>query len=253
MVKSAAVTDYGNWVSKRLIFLPGFLALIFIALSLFSLWFAIPAALCVIAFTYFSYAYNKFSPAGGDVQAKIRALVLDNLKWNGEGQALDIGCGNGAMVVAMAKKYPRARITGTDYWGGNWGYSETVCLRNVEAEKVAKRTDFKRGSAEKLPFADAEFDAVVSNLVFHEVGTVADKRQLVKEAIRVLKKGGFFAFQDLFQVERFYGDMDTFIVELRDMGISAVEFKNTASEPFIPGPLKLPFMVGTIGILSSTK
>lgn len=40
-------------------------------------------------------------------------------------------------------------------------------------------------------------DAAVSNFVFHEVRTQPDKRQVVREALRVVKKGGSFAFQDM--------------------------------------------------------
>ena len=51
---------------------------------------------------------------------------------------------------------------------------------------------FQKASASKLPFADESFDVVVSNLTFHEVKDVKDKREVVREALRVVKKGGIF-------------------------------------------------------------
>ena len=74
-------TDYGNWVSKRLIYLPGLLALVFLALAIISYYFLIIAVPFLLIAAYFSYAYYKFSPTGGDIQVKIREFVLDRLEW----------------------------------------------------------------------------------------------------------------------------------------------------------------------------
>ena len=79
-----------------------------------------------------------------------------------------------------------------------WEYSKAVCERNAEIEGVAGRMNFQKASAAALPFEDEHFDAAVRNLVFHEVGDVINKRELLREALRVVKRGGAFAFQDLF-------------------------------------------------------
>src|SRR5262249_12320744 len=63
---------------------------------------------------------------------------------------------------------------------------------------------FVRGSASRLPFADADFERVVSCLTFHEVRDVADKTVSVAEALRVLAPGGSFAFVDLFDDPKLY-------------------------------------------------
>jgi precorrin-6B methylase 2 len=65
-------------------------------------------------------------------------LVLSNLNWNGEGKALDIGCGNGALTVKLAKKHPKAQVTGIDYWGKRWEYSKSMCERNAEIGGVSE-------------------------------------------------------------------------------------------------------------------
>ena len=245
--------DYGNWVSRRLIYIPALLALIFILLSFFSYFFLAVAIAFLIIMAYFTYAYYEFSPAGGDIQTKIRAFVLDNLDWDGRGEALDIGCGNGALVVRLASKYPAASVTGIDYWAGKWGYSQEACERNAEIEGVAARTQFRRASAADLPFADGQFDAAISNLVFHEVMDAGNKRDVVKEALRVVKKGGSFAFQDLFPNKAIYGDLDELLAEIKSWGIQDVRYVDTSNADFIPGPIKLPFMIGTIGIICGRK
>jgi SAM-dependent methyltransferase len=251
--KDAKKANYGNWISNRLLYMPAATALFFLGLSMVSYLFIIAAAFFIIILAYFAYARFKFSPAGGDLQTKIHNLVLDHLKWDGEGKALDIGCGNAAFIIKLAKKYPQALITGIDYWGGRWGYSKEACERNAEIEGVADQTDFRKASASSLPFEDNCFDAVVSNFVFHEVKGSRDKREVIKEALRVVKKDGVFAFQDLFLVKSIYGEINDLLATIRSWGIRDVKFVNTSTSGFIPSLLKLPFMVGSIGIIYGTK
>jgi len=248
-----AKADYGNWVSRRLIYFPAALAVIFVALSFFSYYFLIIALPFLIITAYFTYAYFEFSPAGGDIQARIRAFVLDRLEWDGKGKALDIGCGNGALTVGLAKKYPDAVVTGIDYWEGKWEYSLAACEKNAAIEGVADRVKFQKASAVSLPFEDWAFDAAISNFVFHEVKDAKNKRDVVKEALRTVKKGGYFAFQDLFPVKSLYGDIDNLLEEIKSWGIEDVRYVNTSNADFIPALLKLPFMVGSIGIIYGRK
>ena len=202
---------------------------------------------------YFTYARYQLPPRGGNVQEKIWELVLSNLEWNGQGQPLDIGCGNASLTIKLAHKYLKAQIIGIDYLGKKWEYSEGICEKNAEIEGVRKRVSFLKASASKLPFEDESFDAAVSNLTFHEVKDTEDKREIIREALRVVKKGGHFAFQDLFLLKRLYGETDELIATIRGWGITKVEFVETSGAPFIPTALKLSFMVGTIGMISGEK
>jgi len=204
-------------------------------------------------FVYFAYARYRFSAGGGNIQAGIQGLVLNHLKWDGKGKALDIGCGNGPLTIRLAQLYPNAEVTGIDYWGGAWAYSKGVCERNAQIEEVAGRTVFQKASASALPFENETFDVAVSNLVFHEVRDVRDKTEVIKEALRVVKNGGGFVFQDLFLWKRLYGDVDDVLAAIRSWGIERVEFVRTSDSAFIPKALRLPFMLGTIGILHGRK
>jgi ubiquinone/menaquinone biosynthesis C-methylase UbiE len=180
-------------------------------------------------------------------------LVLANLDWNGEGRALDIGCGNGALTIKLAQQYPKALIIGIDYWGKTWEYSKKICERNAIIEGVSERVVFKKANALSLPFDDGYFDAVVSNFVFHMVGKAKDKRGVIREALRVVKKGGEFSFQDEFLLKQLYGNMDDLIETIKSWGIYKVEFVQTRDTDFIPRALKLPFILGTIGLIKGTK
>ena len=120
-------------------------------------------------------------------------------------------------------------------------------------EGVDGRITFRQASASSLPYDENSFDLVLSNLVFHEVKDSKNKRELVKEALRVLKPGGRFVFQDLFQIRSIYGDIDDFLKEVGSWGIKDVRFADTSKSPFIPKVLRLSFMLGGLGVIEGNK
>jgi SAM-dependent methyltransferase len=251
-VKSYEV-DYGNWISKKLIYISAVLAVIFLGLSFLSLFFLVGTFVFLVPTTYFIYAYFQFSPRGGNLQAKIMDLIFNQLVWDGDGKLLDIGCGNGALAIEAAKKYPKAQIVGIDYWGGQLEYSQESCEKNAQLANVAERTSFQKASAAKLPFEDESFDVAVSNVVFHNVQDVKDKRALIQEALRVLKKDGLFVFQDLFLWKRIYGEPQDLLATIKGWGVQDIKLLDTSEQAFIPSAMKLPFMVGQIGIIYGKK
>lgn len=191
--------QYGNWVSHKLIRKFVFLFLLLtipdVALWAFvSGWLPIKvilacfAALCLICAWYFVRARCLFAADGGDVQNKVLDELISRVEWDGNGRILDTGCGSGALSIRLAKKYKDATITGVDYWGGEWEYGGQQCEENARIEGVDDKTDFQRASASKLPFEDETFDLVVSNLTFHEVKDCENKLDVLKEALRVVKK-----------------------------------------------------------------
>jgi SAM-dependent methyltransferase len=251
---AAEKADYGNWVSEKLVFIPGLLTLLFAALSFLVPVLGVVAIILFICFLYFAYARYHFSTRGRNIQARIQDLVLDRIgDWDGRGKVLDIGCGNGFLTIQIAKKYPQAEVIGMDYWGKGWEYSKRTCDLNAEIEGVSGRVIFMRATASSLPFEDEAFDLVISNLVFHNVMEVRDKKKLIEEALRVVRQGGWFAFQDLFLWKRLYGEVDDLLGTVRSWGIETVEFVDTSGSDFIPKMMKLPFMLGTIGLLYGRK
>ena len=251
---------YGNWVSKKLLFLTLSISILFV-ISSFSLYSNLAigiicvsfASIFILSFLYLLYLHYLFSPKGKNLQNKIYNLILDYLKFNGKGKIIDIGCGNAPLSIKLAKKYPNALITGIDYWGGLWDYSKEECEKNAALEGVKDRITFQRASASSLPFENDSFDLAVSNFVFHEVGDVKNKRELLREALRVVKKGGGFVFHDLFLSKFYYGELNDLINEMKSWGIRKIEFADTSKKDFIPVGLKLPFMTGGISLIYGIK
>lgn len=256
--------DYGNWVPGNMMHLLwGITALLAIANILNFCIFTNIAAdvilLCMLLLStgmsvYMQICRNIFAYEKGGLMGRIHDYLLEHLYWNGEGDLLEIGCGAGALSIKCAKKYPRARITGMDYWGKSWNYAREQCENNAELEGVKNRITFQQGDAAKLDFPDNTFHAAVSNFVFHEVKSQPDKHYVVREALRVVKKGGVFVFHDMFEQTQLYGNMNDFIKELKQEGITEIHYiPNTDRESFIPGFLRAPWMLKDMGLIYGIK
>ena len=110
--------------------------------------------------------------------------------------------------------------------------------------KGIKDLPIQKGDARHLDFPDETFDAVTSNYVYHNV-MGADKQALLRESLRVLKRGGVFAIHDLMEPSR-YGDMDEFLRKLREDGFQEAQLLPTAYGSFMtPWEGKTLFLSGS--------
>lgn len=262
--------NYGNWVSASMMRLWIAITLIFTILCITSfsyfttIWpasvqWGIRGILIVLTMgsllvtIYFFICRCLFSYKGkSKIQSKILDYVLSYIKFD-YGQILDIGCGNGAFAIKVAKKFPNSIVTGVDYWGTVWNFAKEQCGTNAKLEGVSNQITFQKGDAANLEFPDEYFDGAISNFVFHEVNSQPDKQQVVREALRVVKKGGFFAFHDLFFEEKFYGNIGNFVEQLKSEGIREIHLVYSKDEKFIPRILKTRFMLGRIGLIYGIK
>lgn len=168
------------------------------------------------------------------------------------GKGLDVGCGSGALTIAVAKRNPQARMVGIDRWGAEYAsYNQTLCEGNAKVEGVDDRTSFAKGNALKLDFPDETFDAVTSNYVYHNIPS-RNRQAILLETLRVLKKGGTFAIHDVFSC-MMYGDMRAFVQRLKEMGYEEVELIDTTHGMFMsPWEAKWMTLIGS-AILKGKK
>ena len=256
-MKDVDKLNYGNWVPVKMvyIFLISFCiaCLIAVLVNAFAIKiiFVCISVISGLFLVYMGYAYWLFGKNDGELQKRLCNSLLDKLEWAGRDKALDIGTGSGRVAIYLAKRYPSAHVVGIDYWGNPWTYSKIICDINAEIEGVADRVNFQRASAVSLPFEDDEFDLVTSNFVFHSIKMV-NRISLIKEALRVLKDGGVFAFQDLFN-KQFYGDIDLFYEELKTWGLKEIKLIDTSDFVYIPIALRTNHMLGNSKILYGIK
>ena len=79
------------------------------------------------------------------------------LHTNPPARILDVGCGTGKLALRLSRELPGSRVTGCDFSHG--------MLRQARAH--APRLALAQGDAQRLPFADGSFDALVSTEAFH--------------------------------------------------------------------------------------
>jgi ubiquinone/menaquinone biosynthesis C-methylase UbiE len=103
---------------------------------------------------------------------------------------LDLGCGIGGSTMPLADRFPGAEIYGIDL-------AEPM-LRAAHHlfEENGKRAVFVQGDAAETGFADGFFDVVTATILFHEV-PVELGRQIVREAYRIVRPGGWFVVGDV--------------------------------------------------------
>ncbi|MEM1346347.1 MAG: methyltransferase domain-containing protein [Pseudomonadota bacterium] len=124
------------------------------------------------------------SPGGPEEVARI----LGGLDLSGR-SVLDIGCGAGAITVALARDHGAGEVVGIDV-------EAEVCRAasaSVAAAGLEARVAIRHVAPGALPFERARFDVVFSK---DSIVHIPDKEALAHEAFRVLRPGGWFLASD---------------------------------------------------------
>lgn len=101
-------------------------------------------------------------------------------------RVLEVGSGRGGGASYLARTHRPARVTGADF------SPQAVALCRTRHSSVAN-LEFTVGDAERLPFPDASFDAVINVESSHCYGHI---EKFFAEAARVLRPGGYFLYTD---------------------------------------------------------
>jgi ubiquinone/menaquinone biosynthesis C-methylase UbiE len=101
-------------------------------------------------------------------------------------RVLEIGCGTGNLTTRVKRAHPAVEVTGSD--------PDPRTLERARCK--ANDIRFERGYAERLPYADGEFDRVLSSMMLHHVKEDA-KTAAAEEIFRVLRPGGRLHLVDI--------------------------------------------------------
>lgn len=117
------------------------------------------------------------------VEASIRE-TLSRMEVGAGEQVLDVGCGTGALLEALSRDAPQAKLSGVDL-------SEEML--DMARARLPESVALRQGHAEALPFPEGVFDVVVSSNVFH---FIRNPIAALEEMKRVLKPGGRVVITD---------------------------------------------------------
>lgn len=102
---------------------------------------------------------------------------------------LDVGSGTGSLTMMAKRASPEARVVGLD------ADFEALDLASSKAKMDGAEVEFVRANASAMPFADGEFDCIVSSLFFHHL-IRKRKLEVFAECLRVLQPTGTLIFAD---------------------------------------------------------
>ncbi|GEC08953.1 hypothetical protein SSP24_66080 [Streptomyces spinoverrucosus] len=128
---------------------------------------------------------DSYHPGG----TALTRRLADALALTPAARVLDVACGRGTTALLLADAYG-AEVDGLDYSPGNIALAQGA----AQAAGLPGRARFTTGDAERLPYPDAVFDAVVCECA---LCTFPDKARAAAEFARVLRPGGRLGITDV--------------------------------------------------------
>ncbi len=128
---------------------------------------------------------DSFHPGG----TKLTEYLGRILHLTPQSRVLDVAAGKGASALHLASRFG-CEVMGIDYGGK----SVEEATRTAKDMNLQDRVSFQQADAERLPFADETFDAVVCECAFC---TFPNKQTAAGEFARVLRPGGRVGVSDL--------------------------------------------------------
>lgn len=128
---------------------------------------------------------NKYDELASLHYKKISNMLIQKIDCNGK-EVVDVGCGTGILSFIALEK-GASRMSCVDI--------SKLMLEKCRRKSIAEGyTDdsisFHEGDAERLPFDNATYDVVLSNMV---LGMVPNQQATITELTRILRPGGIIA------------------------------------------------------------
>jgi arsenite methyltransferase len=155
----------------------------------------------VVGLLAVTFAALLWLVTNNNLRLSARRKMMNVVTWRGDEMVLDVGCGNGFLMLEAAKHLTTGKVIGIDVWqedsGGQTGHTT---WRNAQLEGVADKVDVQNVDARNMPFETGTFDVIMSSLALHHMGSNVDRERAVREMMRVLKPGGTVLLYDMFPI-----------------------------------------------------
>lgn len=120
---------------------------------------------------------------------KVYEILIAQAEIAADYRVLEIGCGTGNLTTRVKHAHPSAEVIGSD--------PDPRALRRAQ-RKAGRLTGirFERSYAQQLPYAEGEFDRVLSSMMLHHLDDET-KPAAAAEIFRVLRPGGRLHLVDI--------------------------------------------------------
>lgn len=144
-------------------------------------------------------AENRGTPSATTNDIHIRELeimtvirVIDQLGMNKTFAGLDVGCGDGRAVIALARKFPQARFEGVDF-SPAMIESAGQNLSSLN-DRLPANVHFDVADARKLKaqFPKVQFDVVMTDRCLINLTEPSDQELALAEIAAITKPGGYY-------------------------------------------------------------
>ena len=172
--------------------------------------------------------------------SRVHDQLLDRADVQPGHRVLEIGCGTGSLLLAVARRQPGVEVIGID--------PDPGALRRTrrKADRAGLPIRVERAFAGELPFPDGSIDRILSSFMLHHLDE-DEKPRAVREIRRVLRPGGQLHLVDfadapsrhgvggrlLHRSPRLAGSLpDRILALLRDAGLTDVAENGDGSNHF---------------------
>jgi SAM-dependent methyltransferase len=121
-------------------------------------------------------AYDRFM---GRWSRRLAPLFIEFADISNDARVLDVGCGTGALTMAIANRKMASKVVGLDL--------SKQYIEYARSHNPLNRVRFEVGDAQSLGFPDGSFDSAVSLLVFN---FISEPNRAITELKRVTAPGG---------------------------------------------------------------
>lgn len=123
--------------------------------------------------------------------AFLEPYIFPTIDFSGCAKVLEVGCGVGAELQILHRRFPQAHLTGLDFSAAQLAKAREL----LQSDLASGAMELHQGSAYELPFPDDSFDGVCLIWVLEHLN---DPVQALREARRVLRPDGVLFVTEVF-------------------------------------------------------